>query len=82
MAHSEAEVTMTLEEHHAVRQALQRALSADQHALLLVANNNGTASQEAWDRIVADPTYKRLEANLAQSEAAIKIVDEIGKGIK
>lgn len=56
--------------------ALERARSADQAALLLVANNNGTASQAAWDRIVADPAYKRLEANLASSDAVLAAAKE------
>jgi hypothetical protein len=55
---------------------VERARSADQAALLLVANNNGTASQAAWDRIVADPAYKKLEANLASSEAVLKAAKE------
>lgn len=70
---------MNLEQHHAVRQALKRALAADQHQLLLVANNNGRASYEAWERITSSVEYKRLESNLAETETAIKVIDEIGK---
>lgn len=50
---------------------VRRAVIADEHALLLVANNNGSASQAAWDRIVAHPAYQALEANLAESRAVL-----------
>lgn len=55
-----------------LRAVVQRAEAADLQAILLVANNNGTASEAAWDRITAHPSYQRLQANLAQSRRLLE----------
>lgn len=55
----------------------RRAVSADLLALVAVANNNGTASADAWARIRANPVYVRLEANLEQSKACLATLEAL-----
>lgn len=59
----------------ALRRLVERAHSYDLHKMVEVANNNGTASEAAWERIMASPTYQRLVANLKESEAALEILN-------